>query len=86
MAVDDAVDFVGAGSRLVDALRKGRDDALRALEELIEIADAFRVDAADPRNRLGIRTEFERTLQRLSDSRRVGGDEFYVGGSTAMQM
>ena len=46
MAVDDAVDLVGAGGRLVHALREDRDDALGAREESIELVQIVPVDAA----------------------------------------
>ena len=36
MAVDDGVDLVGAGDRLVDALAVDGDDALGAREQVVE--------------------------------------------------
>ena len=46
VAVDDAVDLVGAGGRLVHALRKGGDDRSVRAEQLEELEHVVRIEAA----------------------------------------
>ena len=54
MAVDDGVDLVGAGDRLVDALRVDGDDAIRSGEPVVERPSASRDTPAMRATALGI--------------------------------
>ena len=86
MAVDDAVDLVRAGGRLVHALRKGRDDLARGGKRLVKRQQGLRVDLADARHLQRVAAVHMRGRQRRVEVAAVPRDESLVDHALARQV
>ena len=84
VAVDDGVDLVGAGRRLVDALAVDGDRLLRLGEQREELLEHFGGNARHPHQRIEV--EGVGGAERVLEAGRVLLDVATLGGACACQI
>ena len=86
VTIDDAVDLVRAGGRLVYSLREGSDDARGRREQLIELGELPRIDSARLRDCCLVIRRTSRRLQRDFQSGGMSVDESDVRSTVPAQI
>ncbi|MCY1244706.1 hypothetical protein D9M72_577990 [compost metagenome] len=86
MAVDDAVDLVGAGGGLIDPLREGGHGLFRAGEQRIEVQHVLHAELAGAGHGGRVGAIDVGRLQRLVQSGSTCGDEGRIGMAFARQV